>query len=366
MAYAAPRVVMRPEYAEVAHTQDAPADVNELAAWIDWRRTHAIRERLTSLGFGIAEAMDTAQRSELGWASAEELMRETGATNPALPFIAGAGVDHVASIDSLGDGIDAVVRQARTIRAHGGEPILLSQGWIAERGLEADAYVDVYRAILDQLEGPVWIHWLGAMFAPALEGYFPEDSLNRVMALDREKVCGVKLSLLNATQEVRLRAELTAHDQVVMTGDDFHYSDLILGNEGPAHDVVRGGRSYPVGDFSHALLGAFDGVAEPASVALRWLAQGDRDRYSAVMRPTEDLARHVFGEPTRFYKAGLAFLAYLIGDQPDFQLMNHLERERDAAHYVTCARLASSAGVIRDAGLSADRLRAYLADGGIA
>ena len=45
---------------------------------VDWDRTLAFREHLWSLGFGVAEAMDTAQRGMgLGWSDALELIRRT-------------------------------------------------------------------------------------------------------------------------------------------------------------------------------------------------------------------------------------------------------------------------------------------------
>ena len=47
---------------------------------IDWDATIAFREHLWSLGLGVAEAMDTAQRGMgLDWRSAQELIRRSQA-----------------------------------------------------------------------------------------------------------------------------------------------------------------------------------------------------------------------------------------------------------------------------------------------
>ncbi len=49
-----------------------------LDAAIDWDRTIAFREHLWDLGFGVAEAMDTAQRGMgLDWPTSLELIRRS-------------------------------------------------------------------------------------------------------------------------------------------------------------------------------------------------------------------------------------------------------------------------------------------------
>ena len=62
---------------------------------IDWDRTMAFRHHLWDLGFGVAEAMDTAQRGMgLGWPDARELigraLREAG-SRPGALIACGAG-----------------------------------------------------------------------------------------------------------------------------------------------------------------------------------------------------------------------------------------------------------------------------------
>ena len=156
--------------------------------------------------------------------------------------------------------VDGVVHQARFIQGCGGVPILLPLAWLTRERAEEQHYVEVYRAIVEQLDGPLLVHWLGPMFAAELEGYFPGASFSTVMALDPEKVRGAKLSLLDADLELRVRRELGERDQVVLTGDDLNFVDLIEGEPGETRDGLEfDGGALPLGEFSHALLGVFDG-----------------------------------------------------------------------------------------------------------
>ena len=361
LAYAAAHLTMRAEYADVAHRVTRPGSPDDLARYIDWDTTLEHRRRLDDLGFGIAEAMDTAQRFEIGWPTARRLIDECGKLSPTNGFIAGAGVDSVdpAALRTVEDVADTVVRQGEHIQAAGGVVILLPIGWLPARDLDADSYVDAYARVIRRLDGPLCIHWLGAMFAPDLEGYFPGDSFARIMAIDPRKVRGCKISLLDADREIRIRRELAEHDQVVFTGDDFHYDELIVGH-GSTHGertVPFGERSLPLGDFSHALLGILDGIADPASLALRQLDRGDRDAARRTLAATTELSRRIFEAPTRHYKAGLAFVAWLNGWQPNRMLVNHAELERDFDHYGSIARLAASAGALVDPDAAGRRLR---------
>lgn len=370
LAYAAAHVCYDGAYAGLAHSLDAPGDQAEIAAHVDWEATAAVRRHLDANGLGVAEAMDTAQRFDVGWGVAERLIRETGALELDNGFVAGAGYDHldgVADADALAEG---VVHQARAVQAAGGDAVLLPMPWLTETGADEDTYVDVYAAIVDALEGPLWIHWLGEAFLPSIAGYFPGESFARVMAHDPGKVRGAKLSLLDADLEVQVRRELLPAGQLVLTGDDFHFEGLIRGASPwvpggaiaeAAGTVAVGARQVPCGDFSHALLGAFDAVAEPAGLALRALARGDAARYHALMEPCEKLARWVFRHPTRHYKVGLAFLAHLAGRQPNALLANREDRAHDVRYFMLCARLASAAGCVPDAEAASGRIEAWLA-----
>jgi len=361
LVYAAAHVCMRAEYAAVPHRHDVPVSGEEIEPLLDWEATLALRKRLDRLGFGVAEAMDTAQRFHVGWPVAAKLIECTGALKLRRGFCAGAGVDHLPAVEDEAQLVEGVAYQARYIQEHGGIPVLLPMLRLAQEGYDEDGYVRVYRAILERVEGPVFVHWLGAMFLPALEGYFPGRSFERVMELDPQKVRGAKLSLLDDAQERRLRVQLLERDQLLLTGDDFHFGGLMAG--GPVLRTTQlAGREVALGDFSHGLLGIFDAVAEPAGIALQLLARGDEAGYRALMEPCEALGQHLFQAPTQHYKAGLAFLAWLGGWQPNPMLAVHEERARDAAHYVEAARLASAAGLFRDAPGAAARLRAFLDD----
>jgi len=355
LAYAAARVVMLDGYADVPHTLERPGAANEIARWIDWDTTAAQRDRLGALGFGVAEAMDTAQRFFLGWESASRLIRMTGDLRLERGFCAGAGTDHLGAVESADELVDGVAHQCAFIAEHGGVPVLLPMPWLTRSGADEDAYVDVYSRIVERVDGPVIVHWLGAMFLPALEGYFPGRSFRRVMALDPAKVRGAKLSLLDARLEVELRRELLERDQILFTGDDLHFARLILGSDAdtePARAPATrrttrfAGNEVALGDFSHALLGVLDGIARPASEALAALERGDVGAYLARMLPCEALGRHLFAPPTQHYKAGLAHLAHAAGLQTNAMLVNHEERARDPAHYARADELARACGAV--------------------
>ena len=370
LCFAAAHVVLQPGYARTSHSMAQPGSGAEIAQFVEWEATMGIRRFLDANGFGIAEAMDTAQRFALGWASARQLITRCGSLGLRNGFVAGAGTDHLDKVRGTADLVDGVVHQVRFIQQAGGWPMILPMPWLTLNGATEDQYVDVYGSVLRQVEGPVFLHWLGEMFLPVLKGYFPGRSFERILALDPAKVRGCKLSLLDDAMELRVRRELLPRDQVVLTGDDFHFGRLILGGDpqGPAptrppvveRHVTIGNRRVAVGDFSHALLGILDGIAIPAGLALRHLARGDAGRFLDIMTPCEALGRHVFCAPTQHYKAGLAFLSWLNGLQSNPMLVNREDRCRDAAHYTECAQLSVACGALGDIALAQQRLNAFL------
>jgi hypothetical protein len=345
-------------YASAAHRRDRPGDPDEIAAAVDWEATMAFRRRLAAHGFGIAEAMDTAQRFEIGWPAARELIVRCGELDLPAGFVAGAGTDHLEHVRRPADLVDGVLEQIETIRGAGGIAMILPMPWLSRRGCDADTYVETYGAIVRAAGGPLLVHWLGSMFLEDLAGYFPGDSFERVMALDPEAVRGAKLSLLDPERERRVRRALSPRGQIVLTGDDLHFADLIAGPDGaePTTWTEIGGRPTALGDFSHALLGIFDGIAAPAGLALRLLATGEREAYDEIMTACEALGRIVFEPPVHAYKTGLAFLAWLNGHQPNRLLANHRHLERPPGHLWRVARAAAAAGAITDAGKAAARL----------
>jgi hypothetical protein len=78
------------------------------------------------------------------------------------------------------------------------------------------------------------------------------------------------------------------------------------------------------------------------------------------------LSRHIFAAPTRFYKTGVVFLAYLNGLQDHFTMVGGQQSARSLPHLCELFRLADQAGALGDPGLAVDRMRRVLAVHGLA
>jgi hypothetical protein len=341
---------------------DPLADNNPwLDTAIDWDRTIAFREHLWDLGFGVAEAMDTAQRGMgMSWPDSLELIRRSvAAAKPRKGLVfSGAGTDQLAMEDakSLDDVIRAYEEQIAAIESFGGRIILMASRALAKVGKSGDDYAKVYGRILSQVKEPVIIHWLGDMFDPALAGYWGTKDLDKAMDTAVEiinahagKVDGVKISLLDKDKEIAMRRQL-AKGVRMYTGDDFNYAELIAGD-------AQG--------YSDALLGIFDAIAPAASAALVALAKNDRTSFDAILEPTVPLSRHIFRAPTRFYKTGIVFMAYLNGHQDHFTMVGGQESTRSTLHLADIFRLADAAGLLRNPEMAVARMRTVLAARGI-
>lgn len=329
---------------------------------IDWEATLKYREYLWSLGFGVAEAMDTAQRGMgLDWPLALELIRRSTAaakTRGAL-LANGAGTDHLSAgkAATLSEVTAAYLEQCEAIEGVGGRIILMASRALAAGARHADDYAAVYANVLAQVREPVILHWLGPMFDPALEGYWGSTSIPaatenclKIIREHKEKIDGIKISLLDEELEVAMRRELPAGVRMY-TGDDFNYDRLIFGDE-QGH--------------SDALLGIFDAIAPAASLALGALDAGDTARYQDLLAPTVPLSRHIFAAPTQHYKTGVVFLAYLNEFQTHFRMVRGAESARSVAHLCELFVLADRAGVLRDPALAAQRMRTFLSLAGVA
>lgn len=324
-------------------------------AAIDWDRTMAFRRHLVSLGLGIAEAMDTAQRGMgLDWPAALELIRRTKQEIPDALVFNGAGTDHLDPRDvaSLDDVRDAYFEQIDAIQAVGGRIILMASRALAKVAKSPDDYLAVYRDILARCDLPVVLHWLGEMFDPALAGYWGardfDGALETALAVidqNKAKVDGIKISLLDKDKEIVMRRRLP--DNVKMyTGDDFNYPELI---EGDAHG------------YSHALLGIFDPLAPAAAYAMSRLAAGDSAGYRAVLDPTVSLARLIFSTPTQYYKTGVVFLAWLNDFQDHFVMLNGAQAMRPLPYFTEVFRQADRCGLLRNPELATRRMKSLLA-----
>lgn len=353
IAYAAAHVVSDPR--RDTRPWETPA--------VDWERTMAFRHHLWSLGFRIAEAMDTAQRGMgLDWPGAQELIRRSLAeakTVPGADLACGAGTDHLNPADarSLDDVIRAYEEQIGFVEKHGGRAIMMASRALARLATSPDDYRKVYGRILGQAKDKVVLHWLGDMFDPQLRGYWGSESfepaLDAVLSIieeNRAKVEGIKISLLDNAYEIALRNRLP-EDVLCFTGDDFNYAELIEGD----------GSKY-----SHALLGTFDAVAPQASKALASLAAGDVDTFRAVIEPTVPLSRKIFEAPTQYYKAGVVFLAWLNGHQDHFTMPAGMQSARGITHYADVFRLADRANVLDRPELAAARMRSFMTVLGVA
>ena len=328
---------------------------------IDWEATLRFRDHLWAHGFAIAEAMDTAQRGMgLSWGSARELITssaERAAGRRAKGWYAaiacGAGTDHLAAGEnhSITGIIAAYTAQLEFVQSAGAGVILMASRALAAAAQGPRDYLEVYGALLRQATQPVILHWLGEAFDPALRGYWGGDGFETAAAtvldlLDSygDKVDGIKLSVLDAGKEIALRRRLPAGIRLY-TGDDFGYAELIKG-DGEGH--------------SDALLGAFAAVTAPAAAALHALDAGDIAGYDAAIGPTVPLSRLIFEAPTYYYKAGVAFLAWLNGLQPRFSMLDGLEWRRPAGHLIRVFELAAAAGALRDPELAVARMTEFL------
>jgi hypothetical protein len=383
VAYAAAHVV------PVAWGDNTPGRPAE----IDWDATLAFRRSVYSWGLGVADAMDTAQRNMgLDAAATRELIARSAevAREEGGSVVVGVNTDHVeAPSITLGEVIDAYTEQLHFAEEHGAGPVLMASRHLARTASSRADYLRVYGSVLQSATTPVVLHWLGTAFDPELEGYFgstdwreASETLLRIIAENPGTVAGVKMSLLNAESEVSVRERLPEGVRM-FTGDDFNYVSLIGGesvrslsedissrsarsttatrslSEGaPATETKRAG-------YSDALLGAFAAITPVASAAIQALDAGEPERYLEILGPTEELSRQVFAAPTFYYKTGVAFLAWLNGHQPAFQMVGGLHSARSLPHLSRIVELANTAKALERPDLAASRWHALLRLNGV-
>ena len=322
---------------------------------LDMDSTLAFRRHLWSLGFRVAEAMDTAQRGMgLPWAAAKVLIRASCSEALALKagIACGANTDQLPPGNpTLNDVRAAYEEQCAWVEESGGQVILMASRAMPKCAKSSDDYQHVYGSLLSQLSRPVILHWLGEAFDPELKGYWGGSDTNECMsvllALIRDhapKIDGVKISLLDKDREIEMRRRLPSSVRMY-TGDDFNYPELIRGDE--------------LG-HSDALLGIFDGIAPVAAAALRALDDGNLALYDELLEPTLPLSRHIFETPTFHYKTGLTFLAYLNGHQKHFRMLGGLETARSATHLAELFVLADRARLLSNPELAVERMNSYL------
>ena len=336
---------------------------------VDWDATIAYRQRLWSLGLGVAEAMDTAQRGMgLDWRTSLELIRRSLDAardfGPQALVASGCGTDHLApeAARSVDDVIRAYEQQMEAIEKLGGKLIVMASRALARVATGPADYERVYSRILRQAKQPVVLHWLGEMFDPALKGYWGSPDVDAAMdtalgiiAAHADKVDGIKISLLDKDKEIAMRRRLTPGVRMY-TGDDFNYAELIAGD---------GFGSEPTHGKSDALLGIFDAIAPAASAALGALARGDVASFHTILGPTVPLSRHIFAAPTRFYKTGVVFMAWLNGHQSHFTMVGGQQSTRSLVHLAELFRLADAAHLLAQPELAVHRMKTLLAMHGV-
>jgi hypothetical protein len=344
-----------------AHVAARPGSGGEV---VDWESTLRFREYLWAHGFGVAEAMDTAQRGMgLSWEQARELMARSAALAGGR-LACGVGTDQLVDGESypIARITGAYAEQLEFVQATGAGVILMASRALAASARGARDYLEVYGSLLSQAERPVILHWLGEAFDPALRGYWGSrdfgaaaDTVLELISRAGDRIDGIKLSVLDAGREVALRRRLPAGVRLY-TGDDFNYAELIRGDtaepgDGLGGDALAGGVRH-----SDALLGAFAAITAPAAAALAALDRGDIAGYDAAMGPTVPLSRLIFEAPTYHYKVGVAFLAWLNGLQPRFAMLGGLQRRRSARHLIRVFELAAAARALADPELAVARM----------
>jgi Protein of unknown function (DUF993) len=358
IAYSAAHVVANPR---------EPVDP-WLTSAVDWDATLAYRHHLWSLGLGVAEAMDTAQRGMgMDWPTSRELIRRTlteAQSVKGAQVACGCGTDHLDldQVLTLDQVIRAYDEQIEAIESMGGKLIIMASRALVKVAQSPADYENVYDHILSQVRQPVILHWLGDMFDPQLSGYWGHRDLDAatqvalgVMKAHASKIDGIKISLLDKEREIALRRQLPAGVRMY-TGDDFNYAELIAGDGIGEHDVNR---------HSDALLGIFDAIAPAASAALSELAAGRMDEFHAILAPTVPLSRHIFQAPTRFYKTGVVFMSWLNGHQSHFAMVGGQQSARSVSHLCELFRLADQAHLLQDPELSIHRMKIWLELNGV-
>jgi len=353
-----------------AHVVSNPLTPHEpwLDCAVDWDATIAYRKHLWKLGLGVAEAMDTAQRGMgLDWPTSLTLIERSMDASKDVPgaFLAsGCGTDHLNldNVSTVDEVIAAYEFQMEAIEKLGGKLIIMASRALARVAKSPADYERVYDRILSQAKQPVLLHWLGDMFDPALTGYWGNKDTDKAMdtalgiiQAHANKVDGIKISLLDKDKEIQMRRRLPASVRMY-TGDDFNYAELIAG-DGQGEHVIHG--------QSDALLGIFDAIAPAASAALAELAQGNLEKFHAILGPTVPLSRHIFKAPTRFYKTGVVFMAWLNGHQKHFTMVGGQQSTRSLIHLAELFKLADAANLLEQPDLALHRMNTMLAMHGI-
>lgn len=332
-----------------------------IAPPVDWDSTIAFRRHLWSYGIGVAEGMDTSERGPGGltWPQARQLIQLglEAAQESGGAIVCGVGTDQIESTQpSLDQVVDAYLEQLDHVQRLGGSAVIRASHALVSAARTADDYLSVYSRVLEQVHRPVIVHWLGTVFDPTLLGYWGSQNIPTAMetvltmAHDHaDKIRGIKFSLLDDELEREFRRRVP-DGMEIFTGDDYGYTDLLLG-DGQHH--------------SHGLLGVLDPIAPVASQAFAALDDGDEPLFAEHMNSTIPLAVKMFEPPASYYKVGVVFIAWLSGHQDHFRMVTGREGLRSLQHLTDLFVLADALGMFPDAELAVRRMAAFLAMHGI-
>ena len=328
---------------------------------IDWEATIAFRRHLFSYGIGIAEGMDTSERGPggLDWSQAKDLIRlgVAAAKEADAAVVAGAGTDHLESEQpELHQIVDAYLEQLEFVQAQGSAAVIRASHALVKTARSEDDYLSVYREVLARTEKPAIVHWLGTGFDPSLAGYWghtdPRAAMEVVLKLafeNERRIEGIKFSLLDDQLEKEFRRRVPGGVKV-FTGDDYGYTDLLLG-DGTHH--------------SHGLLGVLDPIAPIASLGFTALDAGDEAEFARVMNTSIPMAVKMFEAPADRYKVGTVFVAWLSGHQSHFRMVTGREGLRSLQHLSDLFVLTDQLGLFPDPELAAHRMGLLTAAGGV-
>ncbi|MDT7951758.1 MAG: DUF993 family protein [Acetobacteraceae bacterium] len=325
---------------------------------IDWDATIDYRLYLWSLGLGIAEATDMAQRGAgLDWLGTLDLIRRSlAAAPPGAALFCAASTDHLPSTATIAQVVGAYEAQCDSIEKLGGRIILLASRALAANARSADDYKRAYGRILSQTRSPVLLHWPGALFDPALANYWGHASLDDALATcldiitdNAAKIDGIAFALLDPAREVALRRHLPRGVRLY-TGDELHFPELIAGDDD---------------SYSHAMLGILDVIAPAAAAALACLQRDDVETFRQILEPTLPVARHLLRPPACLFGTGVVLMAYLNAHQSHFTMLSGQHSARSLPYLAELFRLADSAGLLRDPDDATARMARVLAVGGV-
>jgi hypothetical protein len=287
----------------------------------------------------VAEAMDTAQRGMgLDWPTSLELIRrslDAARDHPGALLASGCGTDHLAPAParSVDDVIRAYEEQMEASSARrpphpDGEPRAGARGEVAGRLRTR------LRPRAAQVREPVILHWLGDMFDPALKGYWGSDDIARRWTprstsspRTPARSTASRSRCSTRTKEIAMRRRLPRRRAHV------HRRRLQL---------RRADRRRRAGHSATRCSASSTPIAPAASGRAGRARQGDRGALPRHPGADVPLSRHIFRAPTRFYKTGVVFMAWLNGHQDHFVMVGGQQSTRSLPHLAELFRLAGA------------------------